>query len=274
MDQPAKLDALANLARRAGASILSFYRTNIAVSQKPDGTPVTEADMAAHRLIADGLRSLEPDIPLLSEEGSAIPYTQRRSWPRCFLVDPLDGTRGFVAGSGEFAVNIALIERGRPVLGVVHLPVTDATYLGGPELGCWREQSGVRTPLRLSASPRSTLRVVSSRSRETPRTDALLALLAHLPDAPPTERLRAGASLKFCMLAEGAADLFPCLQPTSEWDSGAGEAMLLGAGGLVQRLDGTPLAYNKEDTRNPYFLARAPWIALPEAGLAELDQLP
>jgi 3'(2'), 5'-bisphosphate nucleotidase len=261
IDTPlALLRAVRGIARRAGEVILQFYRPFVAgaaldISRKADDSPLTAADLAAHRLIAAELAALTPDIPLLSEESAEIPYAERSRWSRFWLVDPLDGTKEFLARNGEFTVNIALIDAHRAVLGVVHVPAQDVDYWGLASGGAWRAQSAddAGTPIGVAAQLARPLRVVGSRSH---RDDALDAVLARLG---PHELVTLGSSLKFCLLAEGRADLYPRFGPTSEWDTAAAQAVLQGAGGAVLRLDGTALEYNRKvSLLNPPFVALAP----------------
>lgn len=260
---PADLAApVARLARRAAEAILSVYAAPVTAVLKDDQSPLTEADLAAHRLIVAGLAALTPDLPVLSEESEPLPTAVRRRWSSYWLVDPLDGTREFVSRNGEFTVNVALISRGRPVLGIVQVPVQDRCYVGIPGLGAWRSDGdGPGQPLRVAATPPGPPRVLGSRSHRGSSLDAFLVALG------PHELISAGSALKFCRLAEGAADVYPRLGPTSEWDTAAGQAVVEAAGGYVVELSGTPLAYNqREELLNPHFLACAgdprPWLAM------------
>ena len=238
------------LAREAGDAIMRIYAGEFAVERKRDNSPLTAADLAAHRVIVDGLHELAPQIPVLSEESAEqAAWSVRRTWPRYFLVDPLDGTREFVKRNGEFTVNIALIDGHVPILGVVYAPALDELYwawAGGAAQFATKSQSG-----KLHTRPRATpLVVAGSRSHADPRmTTALDKLGAH-------QTIALGSSLKFCRAARGAVDLYLRYGPTSEWDTAAGQCVLEQAGGAVQRLDGAPLAYNtKESLLNPDFLA-------------------
>lgn len=238
------------LAREAGEAIMRIYAGDFAVERKGDNSPLTAADLAAHRSILAGLNALAPAIPVLSEESAEqAAWSVRRTWTRYFLVDPLDGTREFVKRNGEFTVNIALIEDHAPVLGVVHAPALDETYWawsGGNAQFATKTQSGkLRT--RQRATP---LIVAGSRSHGDPRMDVALEKLG------PHELLALGSSLKFCRTARGEADLYIRYGPTSEWDTGAGQCVLEQAGGAVRRMDGSILAYNTKDSLlNPDFLA-------------------
>jgi 3'(2'), 5'-bisphosphate nucleotidase len=247
-----RLNAVIEIARRAGREILEVYGTDFETRAKADDSPLTEADLRAHRLIIAALSDLAPKLPILSEESAAVPYSERSHWQRYWLVDPLDGTKEFVSRNGEFTVNIALIERHRPILGVVHIPVADTTYSGIPGRGAWREANDRgRLPIGVRRLMRSPLRVVGSRSHGNPELERSLAALGSY------ELKSAGSSIKLCMVADAAADLYPRLGPTSEWDIAAGQAIVEAAGGqVVQLSDGSALRYNTgESLLNPNFLA-------------------
>lgn len=260
---------LIELVRQAGAAILPYWRMDIEVTTKADATPVTAADMAAHRLLCDGFRALEPAIPVLSEEDCGIPLAERAAWQRWWLVDPLDGTKEFIAGSEEFTVNVALIEHGRVLFGVVGVPVTGRCYYGGAGLGAWRcDVGGPPEPIRVRETPVETFTVLASRRHGSPAQERLLiGLDRHFAGL----RLSAvGSSLKFCLLAEGKADFYPRLAATSQWDTAAAQGVLEGAGGELLDLHGVPLRYPPaEDFLN------GPFLALPRAAAwrAEVLQL-
>jgi 3'(2'), 5'-bisphosphate nucleotidase len=257
------LARVADIARQAGREILEVYASGaVAATAKADESPLTAADLRAHRLIVQRLAELAPAIPVLSEEAAHMPFAERSRWPRYWLVDPLDGTREFLSRNGQFTVNIALIEGHAPVLGVVHVPVTDSSYLGWPGAGAWRQRAAAAAEaIRVAAQAAAPLRVVGSRSHRGDSLDAFLARVgAH-------ELLAIGSSLKFCLVAEGSADVYPRLGPTSEWDTAAAHAVVTAAGGTVSRLDGTALQYNtRAELLNPYFVAYGPkdrdWLAL------------
>jgi 3'(2'), 5'-bisphosphate nucleotidase len=217
---------------------------------KADESPLTAADLRSHRVIENALRTVAPQIPVLSEEASSIPYAVRAAWSRYWLVDPLDGTKEFLSGNGEFTVNIALIEGHVPTLGVVHVPVSGTTYWGIRGVGAWRSnEAGAQAPIHVQKEAAGPLRVVGSKSHRGDSLDAFLARVG------PHELVPVGSSLKFCMVAEGAADIYPRLGPTSEWDTAAAQAVVVGAGGSVVKLDGAPLDYNtKADILNPHFV--------------------
>lgn len=246
------LDALAALARRAGEAILAAQAGGAALSAhaKPDGSPVTPADLAAQAVILDGLGALSPGTAIVAEESAGAgpaPAAETGFW----LVDPLDGTREFLAGRDEYTVNIAWIAGGRPRLGVVHAPATGLVYLASVGEGAWKEDATGRRPIACRPAPATGPRVLASRSHADP--GPLHAFVAAHPGAT-LERL--GSSLKFCRIAEGAADLYPRHGRTMEWDTAAGQTVLEAAGGRVLTFDGTVLGYGKPGFVNPGFLAR------------------
>jgi 3'(2'), 5'-bisphosphate nucleotidase len=257
--------AIAEIAVEAGNAILDIYEQDFEVVQKEDSSPLTQADLASHRIICAALAGLTPDIPVLSEESSSIDYKVRAAWFQYWLVDPLDGTKEFVNRNGEFTVNIALIRNHKPILGVVHVPVSGDTYTG--IVGKWAsrrdsdggiEHIGVRLPC---ADP---IIIVGSRSHANPM------MLEFLGQAGDYELVSMGSSLKFCLLAEGKADFYPRLGPTCEWDTAAAHAVVLAAGGRIITLDGNPLRYNMSDSLlNPEFLVIADdsrdWLGLFES---------
>jgi 3'(2'), 5'-bisphosphate nucleotidase len=244
--------ALVELARRAGEAILAFYRQpGLEVAVKADASPLTQADLAAHRLLKEGLEALIPACPVLSEESKAIPVAERLRWGRYWLVDPLDGTKEFLRHNDEFTVNIALIEDHRPQLGLVHAPALGTTYVGGLDLGARRYTLGGASLAIAVQSPALTpIRVVGSRSHPSP------GLADYVNGLGPHTFTAIGSSLKFCLVAEGQADVYPRFGPTSEWDTAAAQAVLEGAGGAVVDLQGQALRYNRsESLLNPYFIA-------------------
>nr|WP_239482311.1 3'(2'),5'-bisphosphate nucleotidase CysQ [Pseudomonas insulae] len=257
------LPAVIDLVRLAGAAILPHWRTDVAVSEKSDASPVTAADLAAHRVLADGLRALDASIPVLSEEEDAqIALSERATWTRWWLVDPLDGTKEFIAGSEEFTVNVALIDNGRVVFGVVGQPTNGRCYYGGAGLGAWRSEAGGEgVPIGVRNVPAAGFTVVASRRHSSPAQERLLSGLG--AQFGELALANVGSSLKFCLLAEGNADCYPRLAPTSQWDTAAAQGVLEGAGGEVLDLSGTALDYAaRESYLNPSFLAlpaRAAW---------------
>lgn len=251
-DSEELLDTVAAIAETAGHSILEVYQTEFAVDAKADASPITEADRRAHEVIQGGLAALPEERPILSEEARAVPWEVRRHWQEYWLVDPLDGTKEFVQRNGQFTVNIALVRNNRPVLGVVHVPVSGITYAGIVGRHAWRRaRGGEQQPIGVRAVPaEGPVQVVGSRSHRGPDLDGYLERLgAH-------EMVPMGSSLKFCVVAEGAADVYPRLGPTSEWDTAAAEAVLSAAGGRVVTSSGQPMVYNKgPDLLNPWFIA-------------------
>ena len=256
---------LMDIVRRAGDEILKVYDSDFAVQTKQDHSPLTEADLAAHAVIADGLQRLAPDIPIISEESALPDFSERGLWSRYWLVDPLDGTKEFVNRNGEFTVNIALIENHAPVLGWVGVPVQGQIYFGDVAAGAaWVENAQGRTMLhgKRRLEEAAELTVVASRNHGGERLERYLDLIGE--QFPAMLRRPVGSSLKLCALAAGEADIYPRLGPTSEWDIGAAQAVLCAAGGRVFCGDGTALSYNrKESILNPEFIAVAdalfPW---------------
>ena len=249
------LRAVEEIAERAGAVILDHYSRDIAVARKADASPVTEADEAAERAILPALQALTPQIPVVSEEavskGQAPDLAAIDHAGRFWLVDPLDGTREYISRNGEFTVNIALIEAGRPVLGVVHLPALAATYGGIAGNFAEMKRGGQRRRIAVRKIPRDGAIVLSSRSHGDDS-----AMKSFLGETKVESWRVAGSALKFCQVAEGIADLYPRLGRTMEWDTAAGHAVVLGAGGSVTQLDGGELLYGKKNYENPHFVAR------------------
>jgi 3'(2'), 5'-bisphosphate nucleotidase len=245
----------------AGKEILNVYNGNspVKVTTKADNSPLTDADCAADTLITARLQASFPDIPILSEESTSIDYATRRTWPRYWLVDPLDGTKEFISRNGEFTVNIALIENGDPVLGVVHVPVLGDTYSGRAGKGATKiDAQGNRQSIysaKMTPSS-SSIRIVASRNH---RGDQLEKLIDDITlNIGKTEVVSMGSSLKMCLVAEGLADFYPRLAPTCEWDTAAAHGVLVAAGGQIVGLDFQPLRYNqKDDLLNPDFIAIA-----------------
>lgn len=237
------------IARQAGTAILEIYKRDFDVMEKPDKSPLTEADLAAHHIIVNELQSLTPEIPVLSEESADIPYDTRSQWQTYWLIDPLDGTREFIKRNGEFTVNIALIHEGRAVLGVVYVPVSQITYYGDSEHGAFKmDANGNSSAIQVISEHQTPLQVAGSRSHAG---DSLLQFLNKLGEH---EIVSMGSSLKLCLVAEGKADVYPRLGPTSEWDTAAAQAVVEAAGGKVTDTNMNPLIYNtKESFLNPYF---------------------
>ncbi len=245
------LPAVCDVAVGAGRATLPIYRSDFGVETKDDDSPLTDADMAAHRHIHAGLEALTPAWPQLSEEGAQTAFETRQGWSRYWLIDPLDGTREFVSKNDQFTINIALVDSHRPILGVVYAPVYDTLWYAAEGVGAFKQvETSAAQPLQTARPDTGRPRVLVSRSHRTPAIDDLLA---RMPDYTPVTM---GSSLKFCVIAEGAADFYPRLGPTSEWDTAAGHAVLAVAGGDVTDTQGTPLSYNtRESLLNPHFLA-------------------
>ena len=257
------IEKLQHIAIEAGKAVLEIYNSeDFNVEFKGDGSPLTRADKAANDVIAKGLTEHFPNIPVLSEEGKSIPYQERKHWDKFFLVDPLDGTKEFIKRNGEFTVNIALIENGSPIAGVVYAPVLGKLY------GCSFDSATSRWQLaagdwQLAPNPqhpeastqKPALKIVASRSHISAKTEAFIEKMREKHN--DVELVSMGSSLKICLVAEGRADVYPRLGPTMEWDTAAAHAIALAAGCEVLEFDSNkPLVYNKENLLNPYFLVR------------------
>ena len=266
------LETAVRAAIAAGREILAVYETDFGVEKKSDNSPLTIADQSAHEIIKAGLKSL--GLPLLSEEGRAIPFEERRQWQRFWLVDPLDGTKEFIRRNGEFTVNIALIEDNRPIMGVVYVPVQDCLYFAAKPMGAFKlaqarhlcqDGAGQPFPVTLEALLATAVRlpladlppriytVVGSRSHATSDLENYIDKLRSTKGA--LDFVSAGSSLKFCLVAEGKADIYPRLGPTMEWDTAAGQVVAQCAGArVVNHETGSELCYNKESLLNPWFI--------------------
>ena len=240
-----------SLARKAGKAILKVYNeVDPAVEYKRDNSPLTQADLISHQIIVDGLAELSPEWPVLSEESREIPFSQREKWGYFWLVDPLDGTKEFLKRNGEFTVNIALIDNGAPILGVVYAPAIDKLYFGARGSGSFKEEGGDSSPICTAIADAATIRVVMSRSHGSGEES-----LERFTGGAPCEFVSMGSSLKFCLVAEGAADVYPRTGPTMEWDTAAAQCVVEQAGGTVKDLDGNAMVYNKPVLLNPGFVA-------------------
>ena len=269
----ANLPSLLSIAYRAGEAILEVYGTAFTVEQKEDRSPLTKADRRSHEIIVKELERLKDlQIPVLSEEGKNIPFSERAEWQLFWLVDPLDGTKEFIKRNGEFTVNIALIQKGRPLAGIIHVPVRNITYFAAEGLGSFRldragEHADLLLPVLLETAVRLPLHtpealriaVIGSRSHMSEETAQYITELKSR--YREVDFVSAGSSLKFCLIAEGSADVYPRFAPTMEWDTAAGQAIVELAGGVVLETSSqTPLRYNKEKLTNPWFLARGAGI--------------
>ena len=249
MDLKALLPRVVEIARAAAGAILQIYERDFEVEQKEDRSPLTEADLAAHRLIVSSLGELTPETPVLSEESAAIPFAERSGWQRYWLVDPLDGTKEFIKRNGEFTVNIALIEDHQPVLGVIVVPVSGQCYLAARGQGAFRQPAGgAAAAIHVRPLDLNHVIVAGSRSHAGPQLAGFLARLnSH-------ELISMGSSLKICLVAEGRADVYPRLGLTSEWDTAAAHCIVEEAGGRLTDTAMQPLRYNTKDSLlNPFF---------------------
>lgn len=246
------IDELKKIAQMAGEAIMKIYNTNFDVEYKDDNSPLTIADTTAHNIISKSLNALYSDVPLLSEEGEIAPYSVRKKWKSYFCIDPIDGTKEFIKKNGEFSVNIAYLEDNIPLLGVIYAPATNELYW------CDGKNSYKNDSLLPLEKDGSSFKIVTSRSHPSSKTAELIEKL--VSEHKNAKILYRGSSLKFCMLAEGKADIYPRLAPTMEWDSAAADAILRCVGKYIYIYDGLkndqPLLYNKKNLLNPRFVAR------------------
>ncbi|MED5408463.1 MAG: 3'(2'),5'-bisphosphate nucleotidase CysQ [Pseudomonadota bacterium] len=260
------MEQVLQIADEAGREILDIYEKDYDVIEKADGSPVTVADHRAHELISRRLEPLIPLTPVLSEESSGITAAERMDWQRFWLVDPLDGTKEFIKRNGEFTVNIALIEAGLPVLGVVHTPVREMSHFATVGQGAWRRtEGGNNERIESSHYNGGAARMVVSRSHSGSAVDRFREALAEC-SGHGVESISMGSALKVCLVAEGSADVYPRLGPTSEWDTGASHCILNESGGRIMDCAGNNLQYNKPSVLNPWFIAvgdpRYDWISV------------
>ncbi len=250
LDLSALIPPIRTLMKEVSSVILKIYKQDFSIEDKSDNTPVTEADFAADRMLNAGLRELLPDVPVLSEESADIPFETRSTWTRYWLVDPLDGTREFINRNGEFTINIALIENHESILGAIHVPINNTLYTAYRGGGAWKESP--KTPLTQIHTRKNQGEqwiVVGSRSHHSDEVTKFLDQIGEHRVLP------VGSSLKSCMVAEGKADLYPRLGPTSEWDTAAAQCIVEEAGGMLTGTDLKPLRYNTKDSLlNPHFL--------------------
>ncbi len=244
------INEIVKIAEGAAEKILKFYQEDIEVSKKEDKSPITKADMAAHHFIVDALQMINPEIPIISEESGIPDFEVRKKWGKYWLVDPLDGTKEFIKRNGEFTVNIALIEDGNPILGVVNVPVQKITYYAEKGVGTFKKLSDGSTKQIISPEfeKPGKASIVVSRSHGDDTTKKKLAKVG----IEVTEEVPSGSSLKFCLVAEGLADLYPRFGPTMEWDTAAADAIYRYSTMSGQKF--SPLIYNKENLLNPYFI--------------------
>ncbi len=240
------IENVKSIAAEAGQAILSFYGQPIPVEKKSDDSPLTKADLAAHNVIIKGLKALDDSIPIMSEEASEVPFETREKWERFWVVDPMDGTKEFIKQTGEFTVNIALVHRGKPILGVVYVPAQNLYYWAEQGKGAFKQQGEEAAfSIKVRSSDKDSLSIVASRDHAGPMVQELLQRF------PGSETKSMGSSLKFCLVAEGKADIYLRDVPTMEWDTAAAQCIVEQAGGVVQDIEGKTLSYNKRVLRNP-----------------------
>ena len=249
------IDALIDLVKESGKSILEIYNSNdMGISYKDDKSPLTLADKASNKIICSKLKELTPDIPILSEEGKNIPYEERKKWTTFWLIDPIDGTKEFINKNGEFSVNIALINHYQPILGIVYAPVLNTIWYGSASHGSFKIENDAK-PKKINVSKyndNEIIKVVSSRSHSNNSK-----LEKFLIDYPKHELVFMGSSIKICLVADGTAHMYPRLGPTMEWDTGAAHAVVKFSGGKITDFeDDNELSYNKENLLNPSFLVK------------------
>jgi 3'(2'), 5'-bisphosphate nucleotidase len=246
----ALLDRVVELSRHAGNAIMEVYQgPAFQVTHKDDKSPLTAADLASHHTLVAGLQKLTPQWPVLSEESEHTPYETRRDWHIFWLVDPLDGTKEFLKRNGEFTVNIALVDGDTPILGVVYAPASGKMYFAARGVGAFKQENDETLPIRVQRGPGGATRVIVSRSHGSDETELYTRQYGQCEFVPM------GSSLKFCLVAEGVADVYPRSGPTMEWDTAAAHCILILAGGCVTSADGQRLVYNKPSLLNPGFLA-------------------
>ena len=237
------------IAREAGEKILAIYDSGFDIQEKDDKSPLTDADLAAHDVIVSRLNQLTPEIPVLSEESAKLPFDTRKQWETYWLVDPLDGTREFIKRNGEFTVNIALISNHQSIIGVVHVPVLDIDYFAWNKGGCYKsENKKAADRIKVKKLDGNKLVLAGSRSHGSEQ------MQSYMQNIGDVDLLSMGSSLKFCLVAEGKADLYPRLGLTSEWDTAAAHCVVTEAGGFITKTDMSPLQYNTKDSLlNPFF---------------------
>jgi len=244
---------IVHIAKEAGNAIMEIYKRDFTIEYKDDKSPLTAADLKSNEIICNALATLYPRIPILSEENKEVPYVDRKDWNYFWLIDPIDGTKEFIKKTGEFTVNIALIYKDKPVLGVVYAPVLEDMYYAKEDMGAYKNDA--RLPIKKNVKQDKELNVVASISHLSEETQTFIDQLAS-----STEKLNLvskGSSLKLCMVAEGTADIYPRLAPTMEWDTGAAHAIVLESGKqVVQYENNNPLVYNKENLLNPWFVVK------------------
>ncbi len=254
------INSIIEIAKEAGEAILEIYKQDFSVELKSDDSPLTIADKKSNDIIVTALKNIDSTIPIISEENKLLEYEIRKSWTKCWIVDPLDGTKEFIKKNGEFTVNIALVENGIPVLGVVHVPAQQITYYAEIGKGSFKLENNITSILKIRPLAQDgVLKIVGSRSHQTPE---LLEYVAQQKlKFAAVDFVAAGSSLKFCLLADGKADVYPRLGPTMEWDTCAGQIVATEAGAEVLRFDNfQSLTYNRQDLLNPFFIVKNPQL--------------
>lgn len=245
------IDDIKQIALDAGNCIMEIYENDFQVEYKKDESPLTKADLKSNEIICNNLRELYPDIPLMSEENKQIEYAERKNWEYYWCIDPIDGTKEFIKKNGEFTVNIALICRNTPVLGVVYAPAIKEMYWAKDGEGAYKND--LKLPSYINKSPKEKLSVVASKSHLSVETQKFIDAL----DTENIEQVSKGSSLKLCMVAEGVADIYPRLAPTMEWDTAAADAIVREAGKMVYQFENKEaMIYNKENLLNPWFIVK------------------
>ena len=253
LDLKSLCDSCVEIAREAGKKILAIYDSEFEIEHKDDNSPLTSADMASHHTIVEALSALTPEIPILSEESAKLPFEERSQWAVYWLVDPLDGTREFIKRNGEFTVNIALIDHHKSILGVIHVPVLDIDYFAYEGGAAFKsEQGGAAQSISVKTTEHNRLVVAGSRSHGSAEMQRYMQNIS--ASYTEVDILSMGSSLKFCLVAEGKADIYPRLGLTSEWDTAAAQCIVEQAGGHVTKIDMSTLEYNTKDSLlNPFF---------------------
>ncbi|MEA1920615.1 MAG: 3'(2'),5'-bisphosphate nucleotidase CysQ [Campylobacterota bacterium] len=245
------VDDIVAIAKEAGDTIMTIYDKDFTIEYKDDKSPLTEADTKSNEIICSALINLYPDIPILSEENKAAPYEERKNWEYFWLIDPIDGTKEFIKKNGEFTVNIALIHKDTPVLGVVYAPALNDMYTAKKDEGAHKNNQ--KLPLHVNTAPEKKLSVVASKSHLSEETQNFIDNL----ETEKIEQVSKGSSLKLCMVAEGIADIYPRLAPTMEWDTGAADAIVRESGKMSFQFENEqPMVYNKEELLNPWFIVK------------------
>ena len=244
-----ELKEIEKIAKRAGDAIMKIYKKDFSIAYKDDKSPLTEADIKSNEIICDALFNLYPNIPMLSEENREVAFEERKDWEYYWCIDPIDGTKEFIKKNGEFTVNIALIHKETPVLGVVYAPAIEEMYIAKKGEGAYK--NGQKLPLKVNKTPKEKILVVASKSHLSEETQDFIDNL----DTERIEQISKGSSLKLCMVAEGIADIYPRLAPTMEWDTAAADAIVRESGKMSYQFEKSePMVYNKENLLNPWFV--------------------